>query len=185
MRLFQDSFIFGEAPSSHFFSVTASTQQLLFRSSCFFRESRFLKSSFFRTVTSWQQLFFQNSYFFRAKLLPSNHLRIGSSLGYLLFGTATFLAVELFRIKISTEELLFRSRYLYTASTFSEKLHFGKKLIFRKRNIPHYPLPENYLLRTAIFSKDVIFYRSYLFRRTTSLYHSYASFPQLHLLFIS
>ena len=37
-----------------------------------------------------------------------------------------FLAEELLRIKIFTEELLFQSRYFSTASTFSGKLHFGK-----------------------------------------------------------
>ena len=34
---------------------------------------------------------------------------MGSSLGQLLFGAATFLVEEIFRIKISTEQLLFRT----------------------------------------------------------------------------
>ena len=56
---------------------------------------------------SCSSYYFQNTYFFGAKLLLSSHfLRTGSSLGQLLFGTATFLADELLRIKISTEELL-------------------------------------------------------------------------------
>ena len=121
---FQDNFILGEATSSHFFRVTTSTQQSLFRSSYFFRTAAFF--SFFRTVTFSQELFSQKSFFFRAKLLQSSHFfRIGSSLQQLLFGTAIFLE-ELFRIKISKKELLFQSRYFCTASTFSEKLHFGK-----------------------------------------------------------
>ena len=132
LRLFRDSFIFGEATSSHFFRVTASTQQLLSRSSYFFRTAAFLRIFFFRTVT-FSLLFFQNSIFFREKLLQSSQfLRIGSYLGHLLFGTAIFLAEELFRIKISTEELLFQSRYFCTAPTLSGKLHFGKSLYFRK-----------------------------------------------------
>ena len=128
LRIFQDSFICEKATSSHFFRVTAPTQQLLFQSRYFFRASAsfeellFQNSHFFRT-----SYFFQNSYFSRAKLLPSSHvLRIGSSLGQLHFGTATFFVEEFFRIKISTEELLFPSRCFWIASTFSEKLHFGK-----------------------------------------------------------
>ena len=124
LRLFQDSFIFREATSSHFISVTTSAH---FPSNNFFRAAAFLRSSFFRTATSSQQLLFQNTYFFRAKLLPSSYLLIKeSSLGQLVFGTATFLAKELFRIKISTEELLFWSRYFCIASTSSEDLHLGK-----------------------------------------------------------
>ena len=127
LRLFQHSFIFGEG-TSNFFRVITSTQQLLFWSSCFFRASAFLTSSLSRAVNSLQQLFFQNSSFFTAKLLPSSHrLRIGSYFGQLSFGTATFLAKELFRIKISTEDLLFRSSYFCTASTISEVLHLAKK----------------------------------------------------------
>ena len=123
LRLFQDSFIFGEATSSHFFRVTISTQQLLSRSSYFFRTAAFLRSSFFITVI-FSQIFFQNSFFFRANILQSSHsLRTGSYLGQLLFGTTIFLAEELFRIKISTEELIFQSRYFSTASPFSGKLH--------------------------------------------------------------
>ena len=88
MPLFQDNFILVEATSSHFFRVTTSTQQLLFRGSYFFRTAAVF--SFFRTVTFSQELFFQNSFFFGAKLLQSRHfLRIRSSLRQLLFGTAT------------------------------------------------------------------------------------------------
>ena len=124
LPLFQDNFILVEATSSLFFRVTTSTQQLLFWGSYFFRIAAVF--SFFRTVTFSQELFFQNSFFFGAKILQSSHfLRIGGSLQQLLFGTAIF-SEELFRIKISKKELLFQSRYFCTASTFSEKLYFGK-----------------------------------------------------------
>ena len=101
-----------------FFGGAISSEQLLF-----------LRCSFFRTVTYSmlisQQLFFQNSYFFRAKLLPRNHfLRIRRSLRQFLFGTATFLAEELFRIKIYTEELLLRSRCFFCT-------HIGKRELFK------------------------------------------------------
>ena len=42
-----------------------------------------------------------------------------------IFAIAIF-SEELFKIKISKKELLFQSRYFYTASAFSEKLHLGK-----------------------------------------------------------
>ena len=49
----------------------------------------FLRSSFFRTVASMRQLLIQKKYFFREEVLSSSHfLRIGSSLGQLLFRTA-------------------------------------------------------------------------------------------------
>ena len=53
LPLFQDKFILGEATSSHFFRITASTQHLLFRDSYFFRTAAFFP--FFRTVTFSQE----------------------------------------------------------------------------------------------------------------------------------
>ena len=124
LRLFQDNFIFGEATSSHFFRVTNLTlTQVIFSEQLFFQNSYFF-FSFFRTVTFSQQLFFQNSFFLRAKILQNSHfLRIRSSLWQLLSATAVF---SLFGIKISKKELLFQSRYFCTASTFSEKVYYGK-----------------------------------------------------------
>ena len=60
LRLFQNSFIFGEASSSHFFRVTTSSHHFLFRSSYFFRAAAFLRGSFFRIIT-----FFWSSYLSR------------------------------------------------------------------------------------------------------------------------
>ena len=91
LPIFQDNFILVETTSSHFFRVTNSTQQLLFRGSCFFRTAAVF--SFFRTVTFSQELFFQNSFFFGAKILffqSSHFLRIGCSLRQLHFGAAIF-----------------------------------------------------------------------------------------------
>ena len=65
LRLFQDSFIFGESTSSHFLRVPTSTQQLLFWSSYFFRAAAF-----------FEELPFQISCVFIAKLLPSSHFRV-------------------------------------------------------------------------------------------------------------
>ena len=115
---------------------------------------------------------------------------------------------NLLRIKISTEEFLFQSRYFCIATTFSEQIHFWtkvllqkryflgtatlwKKLIFQKSYIiPHYLLfLENHFFRSATFSKDLTFHSSYFFRRVTfsqhtfsqeTLFYTYTSFPQLH-----
>ena len=129
LPLFQDNSILVETTSSHFSRLTTLTQQLLFPGSYFFRTAAVF--SFFRTVTFSEELFFHNSFFLGVKILHSSHfLRTGSSLRQLLFGT--FFLEELFRIKISKKELLFQSRYICTASTFSKKLHFGKNWFFRK-----------------------------------------------------
>ena len=122
--------------------------------------------SFFRTITSSQQLFFQNSYFFRAKLLRSSHyLRIRRSLGQFLFGTATFLEEELLRMKMSVEDLLFQSRFFCTESQVF-LLHFGKRRIFQKSNIPHYLFfLERHLFRAAIAEKVYFFKRCYLLQQ--------------------
>ena len=59
-------------------------------------------------------------------------MRIESSIGQLLFSTPTVLVEELFRIKISTEELLFPIRYFGPTSIFPEryileKVNFSEK----------------------------------------------------------
>ena len=122
LRLFKDSFNFREATSSHFFRVTTSIKQLLFQGSYFFRTDFLFGDAHFS-----EQSFFISVIFQSETSTEQPILRIGSSLGQLLYVTATFLEEELFRIKISTEELLFWSRYCYTISNFSEKLHFGKR----------------------------------------------------------
>ena len=120
-RLLKDSFNFGEATSSHF-RVTTSIKQLLFQGSYFFRTDFLFGDAHFS-----EQSFFISVIFQSETSTEQPILRIESSLGQLLYVTATFLEEELFRIKISTEGLLFWSRYCYTISTFSEKLHFGKR----------------------------------------------------------
>ena len=164
---------------SYFFTLFQSNY---FDTALTFSEQLFLQSSCFRST-----YFF---YFFRAKLLASSHfLRIESSSGQLLFGTATFLAEELLRIKISTAELLFPSRYFCTASTFSEKLHFGKKH-FRKAifRITYFFWRATFLERllfqkilpsmAAQFSQEPLF-TTYFFRRVTISQLCFASIATL------
>ena len=85
--------------------------------------------------------------------------------------------------------------YTHTHTHARAQDHFFQKSnIFQKSDIPHYLLfLESYHFWAATFSKDVIFYRSYLFSRVTFsfhtfseklLFHSYASFPNLNFLFI-
>ena len=57
---FRTAFFFGEAASSHFFKVTTSTHQLLFRSSYFFfQNSHFFRSSYFSRIATFPE---QNLY---------------------------------------------------------------------------------------------------------------------------
>ena len=46
--------------------------------------------------------------------------------GQLLFGTARFLTEQMFKIEISSEELLFEAGTFAQHQLFSAKLHFGK-----------------------------------------------------------
>ena len=116
-----------EATSSHFFRVTASTQQLLFRSSYFFRAAASLRSSDSERVISLQQFFFSEYLIFRSETSTEQQILENRKFTQLLFGTATFIEKELLKINISTEELLCQSRYFCIASAFSEELHFRKK----------------------------------------------------------
>ena len=127
--VFQDSFIFGEASSLYFFRVTASTQQLLFRSSYSFRaatvfeEFLFRNSRFFAAV-----IFFQNSCIFRVKHLPSSQfLRIVLQ-DICFVGTATFLMKEV--VKILSCQVLLHSDNFFRADTFSTKALFQKRYFF-------------------------------------------------------
>ena len=109
---------------NYFFTVNTSAQQLLLQSNqfdttvTFSEQLLFWNSYFFRRLTSSQQLLFQNSYLFGAKVLPTTSIN-SSSLGQLVFQNSYFRKTNLFRISISTEEFLFRSRQFYKTSNFS------------------------------------------------------------------
>ena len=125
------------------------------------------------------QSLFQNSFFFRAKLLQSSlFLRIGSYLGQLLFETAIFWWKNCLEKKISTEELLFKSRYFCTSSTFLGKLHLEKadntetqysyffwKAAFLERPLFQKTLPYKILFQRSYFTATLLFhsYNTYLF----------------------
>ena len=186
VAIFSDSFIFGKATSSHFFRVTffKVTQELLFRSSSFFRTAAFFEDLLFQNCHFFPYFvfiiiffFFQNSYFCRAKLIPyteRSHLENRKT-----FGAVTFRNSYL--QKISTENLLFRSRFFCTASTFSKSKILGKAF-FSEKTIFHM---SNFFCRgtfltlfckslpsiAATFSEELLFYnipfqKSYYFTAT-------------------
>ena len=166
---FSGHFYFLRSFFLYFFGLTNLTQQLLYRGSYFFRAFGEL---LFRTVTSSHQLFFQDSCFFRAKLIPSNHfLRIESSLGRLLFGTATFSGGGI----VQNNNIFRQQQVLLHRIKFFRRTAFRKKLIFQKSNIPHYLLVlASYLFRAAAFSKNFTFCSSYRFRRATFSQHTFS-----------
>ena len=94
------------------FRVTALTQELLFQSSYFFRTAAFLRSSVFEKVISLQLVIYSEYLIFRSETSTEHPLlENGKFFRSVTFWNSHFLAEELRRIKISTEELLFRSRY--------------------------------------------------------------------------
>ena len=186
LQLFPESFIFGEATSSHFFRETISTQQLFYRNSCFFRttafEQSFFRSYFFKIASfqsknSSEQTFLENRKLFRAVTFRNNYL----------FGGGIVQNKDIYRRATFSKQVLLHSISIFRKATF------WKKLISQKSNTPYYLLfLESCRFRVATFSKDATFY-SILFKRAAFLqhtfseellFHSYAPFPQLHFLFI-
>ena len=153
IAILSDSFIFGKATSSQFLRVTffKVSQELLFRSSSFFRADAF-----------FEELLFQNSYFFPA-FFPPEYLLVQSETSTQepnlenrkFFSAVTFQ--NSYPQKTSTEELLFRSRFFCTTSTFSKKARFWKRLLFQKSEIPHYLLfPESYLFNAFFINRYIL-----------------------------
>ena len=171
LRLFQGSFILGEATSSellpchnsYFFGADISSVHLFFVEKLLFRGS----------------YFFRINTFLRAKPLPSSHfLRIGSftgsSLEQFLSGIATFLVEDLSRNRIKniyksaafSKQVLLRSINFFRRATFWEKASFSEKQYFA---LP--PFSGMLPLYSSYFFKNVTFWSSYLFRRATSSQH--------------
>ena len=151
---FQGSFIFGEATFSHFFMVTTQRQQLLFQGCYFFRADAFFQDlRFLKTVTSLKQLFFPEYLLFWSKTSTQQPLLENMK----LFRAITFRNSYIFGGAIvQNKEIYRRASFLkqvfpHTISFF-RRGKFSKKLVFQKRNIPHYLLLlESYLFRVATF----------------------------------
>ena len=134
--IFSDSFFFWK---SYFFTVFESN---FFKAS---QELHFRSSSFFRADVFFEELLFQNIHFFPAIFSPE-YLLVQSETSTQepnlenrkFFSAVTFQ--NSYPQKTSTEELLFRSRFFCTTSTFSKKARFWKRLLFQKSKIPYYLL---------------------------------------------
>ena len=167
------------------------SEQIFFKSSCFFL--LFQNSHFFGGVIFSKQLLFQNENFTEQPLLENEKFFTAVTFRNSCFspclGQKYLKTTFSFYLKAT-----FSRQVLLHSINFFRRATFWKKLIFQKSNIPHYLLfVESCFFREATFSKDGTFYNSYLFRRATFLQHtfseellfySYASFPQLHFLFI-
>ena len=129
IAIFLDRFFFEKATSSQFFRVTffKVSQELLFRSSSFFRADAF-----------FEELLFQNSHFFPAFFSPE-YLLVQSETSTQepnlenrkFFSAVTFQ--NSYPQKTSTEELFFQSRFFCTTSTFSKKSKILKKDTFSEK----------------------------------------------------
>ena len=157
---------------SYFFGAAISW------ATAFFEDILFQNSNFFQRI-----YFFQNNYFFRAKLLQV------ATFCQQKFLQGSYFSEQLLSrwvIKIFREELPFRSRYFCSASTFSEKLHFVRKLIFKKSNIPHHL----FFWRAAFFNwqlfrKTLPSMAFHLFRRATFLQCTFSEELLFHISFLS
>ena len=128
VAIYSDSFIFGKATSSHFFRIAffKVSQELLFLSSFFFRAAAFL-----------EELLFQNSHFFSAYFSEQLLFQSETSIekphpeNRKFFSTVTFR--NTFPQTTPTQELLFRSRFFCTASTFFLKKKILEKATFSEK----------------------------------------------------
>ena len=113
-----------------------------------------------------------SGYLFGAKFLPLTYFleQVVVLSGRQFFRTATFSEDKLTRMKTSTEELLFRSRYFSThhqtfqnSDTFNKATSskdglFQKNYFFTEARTQHLLFQENFFLRAATFSKQLLFY---------------------------
>ena len=117
--------LFSKYHESYFFGAVLSSGQ-----------QHFLRSSFFRTVTFSQHFFF---FFSEYLLVQSETSTQKPNLENRKFFSAV-TSQNIYKQKISTEELYFRTRFFRTIPTFSKKARFWKKLLFQKSKIQHYLL---------------------------------------------
>ena len=167
---------------------------MLSRSSYFFRTAAFLTSSFFRTVTFFaviisEQLLFQSETSTEQPLLDNRKL----------FRAVTFRSNYLFGGGIVQKKRYLQKNYFFKAGTSAHHQLFQESYILEKATnsekqcslLPTFPgeLP----FQSGRFFKRRYLLQHYLFRRPAFLQdtfseelllHSYASFPQLHYLFI-
>ena len=115
------SYFFTFPQSNYFDKAVNFLEQLFLQSNSFFEDLFFQNSHLFAVVIFSEKLLFQSIVSTEQPLLENRKV-----FRAVLIGGVSFLMEDLLRIKISTEKLLFWSRYFCTASTFSEEQHFGK-----------------------------------------------------------
>ena len=174
LPLFQENFILGETTSSHFFEITTSTQQLLFRDSSFFRTtifSPFSEQSLFRRSfwikISKKELIFQSRYFctlstFSEKIDFSKELIFQKSnvpqYKPPFFGELLFQSGQFFKRRYLLQQLPFQKSYfflLFQNSHFFAEVIFSEQLFFRSENSTEQPVYDNYFSEQLFFSEDL------------------------------
>ena len=167
--------------SIYVFKVASSTQPLHFGSSLLFRIAIFLEQLNIRNSYYFSEVIFSKKLLFQSKRSPKLLVEISQ-----FFRSTTFLhqllapRTNLSRINIPKEELLFRSRYFHTQSSFStvtvstelfkNNFFFGKSQFFIKTKnstIPAFSrdllIQNSYILKRAFFPIVVSFSEDFLF----------------------
>ena len=181
-QFFQDSFIFGEATSSHSFNyfdtaVTFSEHRFL-QSSCFFKELCFRKSHFlvtvifleyliFRNETSTQQPLCENRKFFRAITFRNSYF-FG---GVIAQSKDIYRRAPLIEAGTSAQHQLFQKSYIFKKPTFPEEPPFQSGNFFKRRNLlQKKAFQEGYFLATCFFIKVAILQLLFLSTATLTIY---------------
>ena len=136
LRYFGTALLF-EKLFVHTFSVQLVSQKLYFRSSYFFRAV-----AFFEELHFWNSHFFPTIIFSEYLLFQSEPSTQKPDLESRKFSSAVTFQNS-YSQKTSTEELLFRSRFFCTTSTFSKTLE--KATFPEKKNSHHLLFLESYL----------------------------------------
>ena len=159
----------------------------------FSRQLYFWRSKILIAWDSSEQPLYQ-SYYFDTRVtfsgqpfIESNYLLVSYFFRTVTFSQKLFVQLfwwrNLFRMKVSTEELVFGSMDFGTAFSFfritilmyffENRTFFKNRLIFQKSNIPYHLLfQKNCFFRVATFSIGLIFHNSYLFREATFPRHN-------------
>ena len=87
---------------------------------------------------------------------------------------------NLIRIKISTEELLFKSSYFCNAKTFSEQILFNKGTSSKKYFLRTDTFQQRYFFKRNTFSEQLTFWKKLIFQKTDIRITHYVLFLERH-----
>ena len=126
-RLFQGSFIFGDATFSHFFILTTLAQQSLFRTNYFFRAAAFLGEFRFRNSHFTTAVIFSKCLLFRSETSTEQSLiKNGKFFKAFTFRNSYFFGKEIVQNKDTYRMASFSKQVLLQSIAFSQELHFRK-----------------------------------------------------------